>query len=394
MFSFAKHTRSPIGVDIGTRKMKAVQLDAAGTRIVAAAAISRSETTSIPSPDEVTRLCGMLDRAGFRGNRIVLAVPPDKMLSDVLEFPRVAGSSLEKMARLELARTHRCTPDSLELGVWELPVSTRASKSMHVMVAACRHDDVNPLLDVFESQRLDVVALDARPAALARAALPLAAEEKAVTAILDFGWNSATLTLMHKQTVFYERKIQESGLGRLHREFCQRMQVEVEVADYLLDEVGLNPQQDKGAPTEARALLVGFLDALTAELLASFNYASHEYNEAPLGCLLLAGGGASVSRVYHAPGKCLRRFCANRRPGRSDAMPGGTRRTVRFAKHVAGVGAGPISPASQNPGRGLSRVTMAPVNLIPAFRRAASAADSICAAAPRAALRFFVPRRA
>jgi Tfp pilus assembly PilM family ATPase len=41
-------------------------------------------------------------------------------------------------------------------------------------------------------------------------------------------------------------------------------------------------------------MLVGFLDSLTSELLASFNYASHEYNEAPLGRLLLTGGGALI----------------------------------------------------------------------------------------------------
>src|SRR5205823_5932784 len=67
--------------------------------------------------------------------------------------------------------------------------------------------------------------------------------------------------------------------------------------DYLLNDVGLDPLQDKGAPTEARALLVAFLDTLTTELLASFNYASHEYNEASLGSLLLTGGGASISGI-------------------------------------------------------------------------------------------------
>lgn len=294
MFGPSRHPRPPIGLDIGTRRIKAVQLDKAGGRIMAASVIPRTESVSIPSPAEVGRIVATLDRAGFVGNQIVLSVPPEKLIAEVLEFPRAAGA-FEQLARMEIARGHRCAPDAIELGVWELPASGR-SKSAHVMAVACRHEDAAPLLDVFEQQQMDVVALDVRSSVLARAAGPLLIEEKGVTAIVDFGWSAATLVLIHQRTVFYERKILEAGLGRLHRELCQRLRIEADVADYVLEQVGLDTAPENASP-EARALILAHLESLTTELHASFNYASHQYEDAPLGRLMLSGGGTAVPGV-------------------------------------------------------------------------------------------------
>ena len=115
MFGFSRDSRSPIGIDIGTRRIKAMQLDRAGTRICAAAIMQRLESAAVPSSHEVARLAATLDRTGFAGNRIVLAVPPDMLISDVLELPKSAVQ-LEQLARMEVARAHRCAPDAVEVG--------------------------------------------------------------------------------------------------------------------------------------------------------------------------------------------------------------------------------------------------------------------------------------
>ncbi|HEX4793483.1 MAG TPA: pilus assembly protein PilM [Humisphaera sp.] len=298
MFGLSRDSRSPIGIDIGTRRIKAMQLDRAGSRICAVAMMQRLESAAIPSSHEVGRLAATLERAGFIGNRIVLAVPPDMLLSDVLELPR-SLAQLEQLARMEVARTHRCAPDALEVGAWELPASARPAKTAKVMTVAVRHDDVNPLLEAFDQQHLEVVALDARCAVLARAIESTPADEKSITAILDYGWNAATLVLMRQGIVFYERKIVESGLSRLHRELCERLRVEGDVADFLLSDEEEGLAGDAEAHPEARAALLTHMEALTTEMLASFNYAGQQYEDAALGRLLMTGGGA-VTRGFTA----------------------------------------------------------------------------------------------
>jgi type IV pilus assembly protein PilM len=293
MFGFARNTRSIIGLDVGARRIKAVQLEAGPASLCAAIVVPRVEASLAPSPDEVSRLSATLYRAGFTGNRVALAMPSEKLLTQVMEFPRAAGS-FEQLARMELARSHRCAPDSLELGAWELSSANRAGKTTQVMVIACKHEDSTPLLDAFEQQGMEVVSLQPRACALARATAQLMATEKSMSAILDFGWNAATLVLVHQGIVFYERKIVEGGLGRLHRELCQRLNIDVAVADYVLEDVGLEQSANQSTPPEARDVLLAHLETLVSELLASFEYCGHQFGEAAPSQLLIIGGGAAV----------------------------------------------------------------------------------------------------
>lgn len=292
MFGFGKHSRSIIGLDVGARRMKAVQFDAGGS-LSAAVVVPRIEPSLVPSPEEVCRLSATLYRAGFVGNRIALAMPSEKLITQVMEFPRAAGS-FEQLARMELARSHRCAPDSLELGAWELPTPNRAGKSTQVMVIASKHEDSTPLLDAFEQQGLDVVSLQPRACALARATARLTAAETSMSAILDFGWNAATLVLVHHGIVLYERKITEGGLARLHRELCQRLTIDGTVADYVLEDVGLRQSDNQSAPPEARDVLLAHLETVISELLASFEYSSHQFGDTAPSQLLIVGGGAAV----------------------------------------------------------------------------------------------------
>jgi type IV pilus assembly protein PilM len=319
------HSRLPIGIDIGTRRFKAVQLNATGRQLAAAAMPPRAGAGAIPTSDEVHRLAGVLERGGFAGNRVVLGVPAEKLLTSVLELPRSAGVPMEQLARMELARSHRCAPDVLEMGCWELPAASRAGKSVNVMAVACRHDDATPLLDVFESNGLDVVALDVQPCALARAAELATSDSPAaggsVTAVLNLSWNTAALVLLYQGTIAYERKVAEWGLQKLHQQFSERLNVEAEVVDYLLLELGLDPAAGGDPmPADALALLTDHVETLAKELSASFAYAGHQYQDAPIGQLLLAGSGAAMPGLDKALGKQFTGITV-RRIGPADVLP-------------------------------------------------------------------------
>ena len=56
---------------------------------------------------------------------------------------------------------------------------------------------------------------------------------------------------------------------------------------------------DAESHPEARAALLTHMEALTTEMLASFNYAGQQYEDASLGRLLMTGGGA-VTRGFTA----------------------------------------------------------------------------------------------
>jgi hypothetical protein len=46
----------------------------------------------------------------------------------VLEMPPKSSTApIEQLARMELARTQKCAPDSFEMGFWELPITGRGA---------------------------------------------------------------------------------------------------------------------------------------------------------------------------------------------------------------------------------------------------------------------------
>ena len=328
----------PIGLDVGSRYVKAIQFApySSGLRVVAAAMVSRTVEESVASPvagapevpvtpdrrtktpgsvkaapaqifhtgpltaDEIQTLRDVLARSGFEGDRVVLAAPPAVLLQSVLELPpRSSQAPIEQIARLELARSHKCAPDSFEMGCWDLPPvaagqSVKAGKGTLVMAVGYPHAAADPILDAFDAAGLQVVALDAAPCAIARACAPaavLVGPEGGMTAILDLGWSAASLSLIHCGAIIYGRVLADGGLGTLHHTLVRRLNLELDVVDYLLTEVGLsvrlpvgdddqtdpNGEEAIDLPEDARGLLAAHIDGLVRELLASFSYASRQY---------------------------------------------------------------------------------------------------------------------
>src|SRR3954451_23592560 len=103
-----KLRRSPIGLDLGGRTIKAVQLVCAQGKwcLHAAVALPQPEVNQPVVPQTARYVREALFRHGFVGNRIVLAAPATQLEMDVLELPpRSSGAPVEQIARSELART-------------------------------------------------------------------------------------------------------------------------------------------------------------------------------------------------------------------------------------------------------------------------------------------------
>jgi Tfp pilus assembly PilM family ATPase len=194
---FRRNHYSPIGLDLGTRLIKALQLTGAGPncRIQAALALPRNEGEAIDL-GTTTRLRDILERHGFLGHRIVLAAPANQLHQEVLELPpRESGAPLDQIAAAEIARTGKMDPGSFEMASWDLPAPPRASAGTSVMALAMRHADAAALLDPFEHAGLDVIGIDSQACALAR--LLAARPTEGLSVVLDLGWNSGLVAFVN-----------------------------------------------------------------------------------------------------------------------------------------------------------------------------------------------------
>jgi type IV pilus assembly protein PilM len=295
---------SPVGVDLGTRQVKLVQLarrpGGDDWHAATCAAFPRAAPGQALDAAEASRLVEVMNRQGFRGRDVVVALAPERLMESMLELPpRAPGVPLEQIARMELSRVHQRDPATFEFAQWEVPPPARASRATHVMAVACAHDAATAVLDVLEGQGLLVRAIDAEQCAIARACALLPDTGKGgMTALLDLGFNAARLAILHCGVIIYSRAIEEAGQRSLCDDLRRELEIDSETVEHMLGKgFFLSPAEGGCTSDEARTLLVGHFDALIKEINVAFSYASHQYPEAPLSRLMLLGGGAEVPGV-------------------------------------------------------------------------------------------------
>jgi Tfp pilus assembly PilM family ATPase len=294
------HRHGPIGVDVGSRHVKAVQLarhGADGWRVVASASYPRQLVRQPFDAAEAARLCDVLDRQGFVGRNVVVGLSQDQLLTSMLELPpRAPGVPIDQIARMELARVHQRDAGSFEFAQWEVPPPARAAKTTHVMAVACAHEPADALLDVLEVQGLTVRALDAEGCATVRACRPLLVGLGGMGAVLDLGFAAARLSVVYHGVIVYSRSIEDASLESLYRHLGRHLEAdEQSITQLLADDFA-----GAGGADEPRAVVAAHVDALVKEINTAFAYATHQYSEPSVAGLLLVGGGAD------APGMGLR----------------------------------------------------------------------------------------
>jgi type IV pilus assembly protein PilM len=291
-------SRSAIGIDLGACAVKAVQLGRARGGWSVVAAVSTTLPNHPLDRGGVRFLRDTLVRQGFTTQRVVLAAPTAQLEVDVLELPpRTSGAPLEQIARVELARGAKLENNLFELSCWDLPAPARAATAGTVMAVALRHEHASALLDPFQAEGFDVVAIDTRSWAMARAAASQLASD-GITALLDIGFGSALMVLVHNGVVVYQRVLRESGVGIVLRALRDEFQLADDEAEHVLRNVGLSGRSEQ-ATAFAQAdriveLVQRYVDAMLAEIQPAFDYASHRYAESPLRSLLMCGGGAGI----------------------------------------------------------------------------------------------------
>ncbi len=310
---FGAARRSPIGLDAQGRFINAVQLRGSSRRwrIEAAASVGRVDPSMPLEAEELARLTTMLHRQGFQGRDVVLAVPSERLLTGELEVPigATAGVRLAK-ARAGLASVHKCLPQDLESDCWDIPKAARAKGKSSIIAVACKHAEANDLIDLFEMAGLTVRALDVESWAAARASAPVVGDRGDLVPILNLGWTAAVLVVVHDGVVVYERTLTEHGMNRLHGRLIAKLDMDNEVADHLLHEIGLRADAagaEEGSELLAvvRSYITNHLDRLIAELNTSLSYAGQEYPDRELDRLLVHGEGAMVPKLVERLGEQL-----------------------------------------------------------------------------------------
>ena len=295
---------SPIGIDIGTRYVKAVQIQHRGnTRtITTAAALPRTQPGIPFNDEEAARLADFLDQQSFVGKHAVVAVPNNLLTQGILELPpRSSGAPIDQIAQVEHARLHKYKPGTFELACWDLPDATQTTQTTHVMTTACEHNHADQLIDAFAHAKLDVIALDTTAWALTRATRKLLSNTDDLVGILDLGWSAARLFLLHRGIIIYERNIPSAGLNALHASFGNTDTDPRVIDQIIIEKLTTNNDQSsndrRNKHPQALNAITSYLDFIIEEIHQSFSYATHRYRNTTSESLAITGGGATIPYV-------------------------------------------------------------------------------------------------
>jgi Tfp pilus assembly PilM family ATPase len=302
----ARKHRSPIGIDVGSRNIKAVQLYSVGKGDYEIAALSIIPRTHIGSEIDVMEtavLKRVLKRQGFHGRRLVLGADEGKLLRGVFEVPQQASrAAVGQIVRMELARAYSVPPASFEMVCWEPLRADRPKSSGQAFALGYPHDAANPFLDAFEHAGFDVRAVDARSSAVARACRSLTLDTPAVTAILDLGWKSTRLLFVCGETIVYERMGDGNSISTLATELRDKFGIPEESAYQVLVSIGLTgfdtpTEFDHQSVEFIREKLDYYFTEMKKELKLPLSYISRQRGGTPVERMLLVGSGAMIPGV-------------------------------------------------------------------------------------------------
>ena len=176
------------------------------------------------------------------------------------------------------------------------------AKTTSVMAVGCRYNDADSILDPFDTVGLDVLSLDSGSLAAARACANVLGGQGGISAILDLGWRSASLIILHDQTIIYDRPLGEAGIEQLYKDLSNSLGIKFDVIDIVISQTACPVVTSETGSDAHREIALAIASHFTTllkdlelilQLCRQYHYASSTVDR-----LLLIGGGVLRFRAW------------------------------------------------------------------------------------------------
>lgn len=278
----------PIGVAIDGRWMSAVQRHRGreiAVHLDRGASCGGERIDEVPSEAEVELFASVLERHRFVGRRVALAAPASLTRQSVLDLPPASsGAPLTTIAAGEMARLHKLTPGEFEVAVVPMAAPPRGVAPSSAVALA--HDDAERVLAGFDACGLDVVSIE--PASMALVGAAGLDRPGPAGAVLELGWHAMRIVVSvptgpgEGGTPAYERTIEPIGLEGLHESLCVQLELDDDVGDFVLAELGVHDEFGDERDTwsrrdEVRELIATWAQRVASESSAAIDYAQQRF---------------------------------------------------------------------------------------------------------------------
>ncbi len=298
-----RHKYQPIGLDIGSSAVKAVQLRHAGEEFELAAAAAEEHTEAQHDTDKLSgALKKLLKSSDFHGRRVITSLPAQNTFVHHVRVPVSAESdSLEAAVREELSgKLPYPISDAVvrHIVVGDVPGE---EPKREVVAVVIRRGILEGYLEALRKAKLDVVGVNIEACALVECFARVfrrAGDADRTVMFIDLGERSTQVVLAQGVRICFARNLFIAG-QQLDEAVAEGLGLSREHAHALRKDLARGGQ-DEVAENELYRVLAGPLEAMTAELTQSLRYHASVFRNQSVERAIFVGGGAHDKRLCQA----------------------------------------------------------------------------------------------
>lgn len=249
-------TTSPVAIDLGSKRLKLLQLQRAGEswRVLAAAAADLPEDLPAQGPQRTAKLSELLSKllasASFSGRRCVSALPAPAVLLRNLRLPPMPPPDLAAAVQWEASERLGLKPEQYSIQFVNAGEVRQGEESrQEVLLLAATHATIDQHMAVLTQSRLDPVGIDVcasgNAAALAR--LQPVSSEAPVIAVLDVGHSVSKILISRGERLLFHKQVELAG-EHLNRAVQERLGLKPEEAIELRRKLASSRVSDSQEP--------------------------------------------------------------------------------------------------------------------------------------------------
>jgi type IV pilus assembly protein PilM len=322
---------SPIGIDIGARSIKVVQLSGDGSRLIDAARGDLPDGPEQETPEQqASRIAAALRRTlnerDFRGRDAVLCLSDRQLFLQSLRVAKQNGAQFDRLVSQEAAGRVPFPLDEAEIRYMEAGDVRQGEQTLReVIVFAVQRAVLKNVLDVVEQAKLKPVAVDVEPAALVRnyaSQFRRDNDRQARTLLIHMGYSRTAAIIAQGDDLLFVKYIDVGG-REMDLAVSRHLKMDLLQATSLRKHNG-DRRAELQDPEVARSVAEAtrtVIERLTAELAMCVRYHSVTFRGQPIVRMVL-GGGEATPAVLEMLGRHLDFKCELSDPFRSFAtMP-------------------------------------------------------------------------
>jgi len=299
----AKRRFSPIGIDIGSRSVKLVQLTADYSRLVEATRWDFPASFDRASDEERSeQMAEALERVRrghrFRGRDAVVCLNKSHLFLQNLRLPRRSGDELDATVQEETGRRLPFPADEAEIRFLDAgEVRQSDSPVRELIVTACHRPVLHGLLDLVKGCGFHPVAVDIEPAAIVRSySLQFRRDEDRDRRVMfvHVGYSNSVVIIAHGDHILFVKYIDSAG-KQMDDAVASRLRMAAGEASALRRHNGdrrrelQDPEVSRGITHAVRPIV----ERLANEISLCSRYHSVTFRGQPICRMVLGGGEAS-----------------------------------------------------------------------------------------------------